>query len=288
MRSNAILNVENIDKYCFIWPTLARLHPCNNIHPNRVSNYRKYFNEMNIQDFDFTNGFKCGDIHRFNEWNNLSINLIEINFYQDQNKWKHKLIPIKISEKESDKVIDLLIYRNHYALIGKLNVYLRDHHRNFICRRCLNSYTSENMLMLHKPKCENIDITTIRTSNESHLHWKNHFHKNPLFFRIYADFEADNENDNSSVCNKTTNNYKQNPVLNGYHIVSELEDVLKSDYYKSPLSYNNVDWFVDEVIKIENKMAYYFKNTNKDIIMTEEDGEDYRNNNVCRFCEKKH
>ena len=49
---------------------------------------------------------------------------------------------------------------------------------------------------------------------------------------------------------------------------SELEDVLQSSYYKSPLGYNNIDWFVNEVIKLENKMALSFKNTNKDIIMT--------------------
>ena len=89
------------------------------------------------------------------------------------------------------------------------------------------------------------------------------------------------------IGSKTTNIYKQNPVLNGYHIVSELEDILKSDYYKSPLGYNNVDWFVDEIIKLENKMAFYFKNTNKDIVMTQEDEEDYKNNNICRFCEKE-
>ena len=34
-------------------------------------------------------------------------------------------------------------------------------------------------------------------------------------------------------------------------------------------------------------MAFYFKNTNEDIIMTREDEEDYKNNNVCRFCEKE-
>ena len=48
-----------------------------------------------------------------------------------------------------------------------------------------------------------------------------------------------------------------------------------------------MDWFVNEVIKLENKMAFYFKNTKKDINMTDEDEEDYRNNNVCRFCEKE-
>ena len=142
------------------------------------------------------------------------------------------------------------------------------------------------MLIKHKQKCGEDNITTIKFSPDSHLHWKKHFHKNPLYVRIYADFKADNEKDNSSIGNKTTNIYKQNPVLNGYHIVSELEDVLKSDYYKSPLGYDNVDWFVDEVIKIENKMAFYFKNTKKDIIMTHEDDEDFKNNNVCRFCEK--
>ena len=143
------------------------------------------------------------------------------------------------------------------------------------------------MLMLHKPKYENNNITTIRTSPESRLLWKNHFHKNPLNVRIYADFEADHAVDNSSIGIETNNNYKQNPILNGYYIKSEMEVVLESEYYKSPLGYDNVDWFVDEVIKLENKMAFYFKNTKKDIIMTEKDEEDCTNNNKCRFCEKK-
>ena len=64
---------------------------------------------------------------------------------------------------------------------------------------------------------------------------KKHFQKNPLKFRRYADFEADNEKDNSGKGNKTTNIYKQNPVLNDYRIASELEDVLQSGYHKSPL-----------------------------------------------------
>ena len=37
------------------------------------------------------------------------------------------------------------------------------------------------MLTLHKPKCENNDITTIRSSLESHTHWKEHFLKNSFF-----------------------------------------------------------------------------------------------------------
>ena len=66
-----------------------------------------------------------------------------------------------------------------------------------------------------------------------------------------------------------------------------MEDVLESGYYKSRLGYNNVDCYVNQIIKVENKMALYFKNTNKDIVMTEDDHEDYRNKNICRFCERK-
>ena len=120
----------------------------------------------------------------------------------------------------------------------------------------------------------------------NHISIGKNFFKKSIIFWIYAGFEADNEKDNSSIGIKTINIYKQNPVLNGYYIISELEDVLKSDYYKSLLGYDNVDWFVDEVIKLENTMAFCFKNTKKGIIMTEEDEEDYRKTNICRFCEK--
>ena len=175
LRSNAILNIENKDKYCFIWSILASLYPSNNNHSNRVSNYKQYFIELNIQGFDFSYGFKCSDVHRFNELNTFSINKFELVFYQDQNKWRHKLIPIENSKNNSDRVTEWAIYRNHYAFIIKLNIFLGDQHKTFICRRWLNSYTNENMLNLHKPKCENNDITTIRTSGESHLHWKKTF-----------------------------------------------------------------------------------------------------------------
>ena len=39
LRSNAISNVQNNDKFCFIWSILASLHPCENTHPSRVNNY---------------------------------------------------------------------------------------------------------------------------------------------------------------------------------------------------------------------------------------------------------
>ena len=103
------------------------------------------------------------------------------------------------------------------------------------------------MLEKHKQKCGVDNITTIKTASESHIHWKKYFQRNPIYFRIYADFEADIEKVYCNIRNKTTHIYKQNPVLYRYHIESDLENSLKIDYYKSPLGYNNVDWFINEV-----------------------------------------
>ena len=76
-------------------------------------------------------------------------------------------------------------------------------------------------------------------------------------------------------------------MLNGYHIESELDVVLKNDYFESPLGYNTVDWFLDEVIKLEIKIAFFLKKFNKDIKITEEKEQVYRNNIMCRFFEKE-
>ena len=105
-------------------------------------------------------------MHRLEKLNKLSINIFELTFYHDQNKKKHNLVPIGISKNESDKVFDLLIYKNHYSFIIKLNVFLGDHHKSFTCRRFMNSFASETMLMMHKLNSGDYDITTIGTSKE--------------------------------------------------------------------------------------------------------------------------
>ena len=201
--------------------------------------------------FVTANGSKCGDMHEFEKLNNWSINIYELSFYQDSDKWKLNLIPTEISKNESNNFVDLLIYKNHYALVKKLHVFIGNHNKSFVCTRCLNSSTNENALINHKEKCGKDNICNIRTSSESHPYWKKQFHRNPLYFRINADFEADNEINGSNVGDKTTNIYKKNPVFNGYYIISELEGVLESGYNESPLGYDNVDWFVNEVVKLE-------------------------------------
>ena len=82
LRSPAFLNIENGYKFCFIWSILASVQPCENSHPKKASNYRRTNDELNIEAFDFSNGFKCSDVHRFEKLNGLSIKKFELSFYR--------------------------------------------------------------------------------------------------------------------------------------------------------------------------------------------------------------
>ena len=61
------------------------------------------------------------------------------------------MIQIELSTYQSKK--------NHYALFKKLHVFLGKHNKNFVCRRCLNSYTNENAFINLKKNVEMIIFT---------------------------------------------------------------------------------------------------------------------------------
>ena len=124
MKSDAFLNIEKKDNFCFHWSILAQLYPYEYSHPTRVKirgNFKKLYNKS----FDFTNRFKCNDVPK-NEKKNLSTNILQLNVCQeqDENKWNQKSIPIAISKNEPVKFVDLLISKNHYALIKTFHVFL--------------------------------------------------------------------------------------------------------------------------------------------------------------------
>ena len=43
-------------------------------------------NELHIEGFDISNGFKCSDVNKFEKLKKTSREVFELNFYQDQNK----------------------------------------------------------------------------------------------------------------------------------------------------------------------------------------------------------
>ena len=171
-RSLSILKVENHDKKCFLCSILAHLHPCNNNDSDRVTNYRQYSDEIYIDRFDFTNGCKCTHVLQFEKMNIFSKIIFELGFYQDQKIWKYKLLPIEFSKKKLDRVDDSLIYKNHYVFIKKILMFLGSHIFKFVRRKCLSSYTSQNVSLKLKQRCEQQELTSIRPSDDTHPYFK--------------------------------------------------------------------------------------------------------------------
>ena len=95
---------------------LVSLYLFGNSHPNRVSIYTQKFDEINSDGFDFSNGFRCSNVHEFEKVNKFSVSIFGLNFHQDENNWKHKLIPTDVSKNMSDKSFDLSVYKNHSVL----------------------------------------------------------------------------------------------------------------------------------------------------------------------------
>ena len=67
--------------------------------------------------------------------------------------------------------------------------------------------------------------------------------------------------------------------------MNDLNDVLQGGFCETLLSYDILDWFVNEVRKIDNYMGFFFKNTNKDMLLTEEDEQTFDHINICLSCE---
>ena len=57
MRKKAIINVQNKDEKCFLWSVLRYLHPANK-NEIGINDLKKYENDLNMQDIDFSSQIK--------------------------------------------------------------------------------------------------------------------------------------------------------------------------------------------------------------------------------------
>ena len=285
IRINAILNIQNKDTYCFLWSILANIHPVDK-DPQRVSKYIPYQNELKITGIDFSNGMRITDIDKFENLNNqLSINVFE---YTTNENNDYKLVPLYISKNvENRRIIDLILYKNHYILLKKLNVFIGKHDNIYICRNCLNSYTVETELNTHKKLCGNKNKSVYIPSKQTHVKWDKYYQKMPIYSIIIADFEARNEPimNQDNATSKTIDVCKQIPICNGLFVINSINDMpIKMDYYESTFGDNNIKWFLNRINSIEYRMSEFFKQNLKPKI-TNKTEKSFLKANICWLCD---
>ena len=231
---------------------------------------------------------KIVDIPRFEILNpTLSINVFE---YSEEEENDYKLVPLYISKNtENRRIIDLILYKNHYILLKELHVFIGKHDNQYVCRNCLSSYSVLSELTTHKKLCGGKMKSVYIPCKKTHIKWDKNYQKMPLYTMIIADFEARNEpiiNQDNTI-NKTIDICKQIPCCNGFYVINKLTDLpIDCGYYKSAFGSNNVEWFLNRVNYIEFQMSEFFKQNLKPKI-TEKSNNKFLKAKTCWLCDIK-
>ncbi|GFX35652.1 uncharacterized protein TNCV_3175941 [Trichonephila clavipes] len=182
----AILNIRNEDQHCFLWCVLAHLHPAQ-ANANRVSTYLKFQNELCTKNLTFPT--PLNQIECFEEKNKISINVFG---------FENEIFPLKITTKNFDKHVNLLLISNqekrHYCLIKNLNRLLSDltQHKSesFYCNYCLHRFVKKSILDAHIVDCRKHKEQKIKMPENKWLEFENFKFNLPVPYTIYADFES--------------------------------------------------------------------------------------------------
>lgn len=203
----AVLNIQNKDEYCFLWSVLAANHHVDGKdHPERLSHYKKYLNELNIVGLEFP--MKLSHIHKFEELNKISINVFGYNkinetesiyaLYNSKYEFENEIDLLYV---ESEEVNENYLKNAHYALIRNFNKLARSScisyktsslkSANIICKKCINYFHSESSYEKHYINCNAGHAQCVMPKiGENIVKFKNFTHKNKHPIAIYADFES--------------------------------------------------------------------------------------------------
>ena len=181
--NKSFINIKNDDQFCFLWCILAHLFPVEDIK-SRTTNYSMHFNKLILNGLEFP--MKVKDIPKFENLNNLNVNVFELT--------KTVLTPIHTNTNYDQPQTDLLLFENHYCLITKLHCLInKDSHMKWVYRRCLTTFSSEDILNQHINRCQKQQPTNITFSWKDHLKFEDYHMKVPIPIRVYAEFECINQ-----------------------------------------------------------------------------------------------
>ena len=139
-KTNSILTFPpTSDEKCFLYCVLAALYP---LPPERtrdtskIKAYMEHEKDLNTENLHYP--VTLDQIPDFEKKNNLTINVISLDSSED-------IFFLYKSRHKSEKVINLLLFKNHYSLIRSWNCFLNfsGKHKRKLCQSCGNFYCCE-------------------------------------------------------------------------------------------------------------------------------------------------
>ena len=259
-------------------------------HHERVTHCESHFHELNQGDIQFP--MKIKDIPTFEILNNLKINVFELSANDKSLSLKY------VNQNYYEEQIDLLLYENHYCLLTNLhNCCRKNEHYTHLCRRCLNTYGDQIKLEEHLLRC-----IEQKVCNLSYMQPNQKIKIKDLYMRIdppmwiAADFECMNlpinDKNNNNVNDHDNNGFTDKlfinkPVAIGYNIVKnpDYDNLnLEKDGYIKNFGEDCVEWFIKEMLEIENYMKTFFK---KELEIDFDTIPEIYDQTTCWLCEKE-
>ena len=211
-KKTAIINIQNRDEKCFLWCVLRYLY-LRDQNDTRLTDLKKYENSLNTKGINFP--MKLKDISKFDK---LNPSLPGINVFSvSENK---KFYPLRMAEKDCQNTIDLFSYeqdgKSHYSFIKNFNRLFRSQITSskngevFICKKCFNHYTKDELLQNHISYCSNNETVSVKMPpRNTKLYFNNYNKQFPIPFVVYAGFECFTK-PMSSCCPNPKKSYSYN------------------------------------------------------------------------------
>ena len=184
-------------------------------------------------------------------------------------------IPIHKSDKSYNKILDLLLYENHYMNIKRIDLFFNPNltNKKYFCRNCCNTFFSEKKYNEHITFCKSNKTMILLPSRNKYLQFKNI--KNTILhpFICFADIERYMIYKNEKVSN-------HEHLRSGYYL-----HCLDEKYSKKVQLFNKLEDFRDNLIKeldyIENINENVF---NYDIDMSTFNQKEFDDVKSCKYC----
>ena len=123
--------------------------------------------------------------------------------------YENKLVfPTYVSDQKLENSMELLLVTDenmsHYVYIKDFDRFMfhkiKNKNKKYFCKSCLQCFSSKSVLTEHKEVCLSINGVQPLRLEKGTITFKNHFHKMPVPFKTYADFECNLENVETCEC----------------------------------------------------------------------------------------
>lgn len=321
----ACINVKNEkDNECFKWAVLSALHPAKK-DGQLLTKYKKFQNDHDFSMLTYPVAVDCRTFLKFQEANNLSLNVYAYEDEKGlsaKSKTPGQIYVLYRGYRKGLKHINLLYIHNykvvrslgidedltnieeveeylqkgHYVWIKNFNALMyretKHHGKKHFCQSCFQNYHTAERLEKHMEDCDLTETKQVvdMPAPGSKMMFDNYNRMMKVPFVIYADFESTLIPFQGPECNpnrkleSSTDKYQEH-IPNSYCMKMVGIDGVD----RKPILYrgeNVIENFINSLITCKDEAFSLLQKYKDEIILSEEEQEQYEKATKCAFCGK--